>query len=266
MATKAFVLLSGGVDSTTNVAIAHTELAKGTYGDLQAVSVDYGQRHIREIASAKKVCDYFGIQHHILQLGPQPSSMLTDANAKVPDISYGDIKGVSPTYVPFRNGQLLSLITAFAHSEVEKANAGYPDPEHLCDAVIYFGAHAEDAAGWAYPDCTPEFIGAMANAIYIGTYHKVRLLTPLAFMDKTDVVRLGTRHHAPYEHTWSCYKGEEYHCGTCPTCRARHEAFVKAHVGDPTIYAAMPPGSSKDYAKVLGINYHLPVVSDVRPS
>jgi 7-cyano-7-deazaguanine synthase len=155
-----------------------------------------------------------------------PESMLTDPQREIPNVDYKDIEGVSPTYVPFRNGQLLSKAAALAQAE------GFSE--------LYFGAHAEDAQNWAYPDCTPEFIGAMANAIYIGTYHKVRLCTPLEWLTKTEVVALGDVLGVPFHLTWSCYAGGEKHCGTCPTCRARHQAFYDAVVDDPTEYADVP--------------------------
>ena len=104
--------------------------------------------------------------------------------------------------------------------------------------TIYFGAHAEDAKNWAYPDCTPEFIGAMACAIYIGTYKAVRVNAPLTYITKGQTIEWGTKLNVPYALTWSCYKGEELHCGTCPTCRSRKTAFAEAGVVDPTVYAA----------------------------
>ena len=167
-----------------------------------------------------------------ISLGAQPASMLTERSAEIPDISYDDIEGVSPTYVHFRNGQLISAITAYASADKEAE-------------VIYFGAHSEDAANWAYPDCTPEFIGAMANAVFIGTYKQLRLIAPLTYLDKAGVVRLGTELGVPFANTWSCYKGEAEHCGICPTCRSRREAFIKADIEDPTIYANLPGGSSE---------------------
>ena len=88
-----------------------------------------------------------------------------------------------------------------------------------------------------YPDCTPEFIGAMAAAVYVGTYHKVRLLTPLQWMDKKEVVLTGMHLEAPYELTWSCYNGAEVACGVCPTCRSRRESFALNGYKDPVPYA-----------------------------
>lgn len=94
----------------------------------------------------------------------------------------------------------------------------------------------DDGANWAYPDCTPEFNGSMASAIYIGTYHKVRLLTPLQWLTKTDVIVLGRAIDAPLHLTYSCYEGRLEHCGLCPTCVNRIEAFKRSGFNDPTHY------------------------------
>ncbi|MEE8599015.1 MAG: 7-cyano-7-deazaguanine synthase, partial [Dehalococcoidales bacterium] len=102
--------------------------------------------------------------------------------------------------------------------------------------AVYIGVHAEDAENWAYPDCTPEFMGGMANAIYIGTYRKIRLYTPLIWMKKYQIVEAGEALDVPWADTWSCYEGLQFHCGVCPTCRARMEAFSNAGVIDPTQY------------------------------
>lgn len=288
MQRKAFVLLSGGMDSTTCLYKAIYDYAPaGTNVDAQlkdlhdegvdreyttpvswveAVSIDYGQRHSKEMEYAKLTCARLGIKHTILDVGKLlagASVMLTTesrGNVEVPDISYADIKGVSPTYVPFRNGLMLSALTAHAQKYVNEQINMYADhiqdlstesiqmerqdamdvatkeAANLCG--IYFGAHSEDAANWAYPDCTPEWIGAMANAIYIGTYMAVRLHTPIQWLMKKDIAALGHSLGVPFEQTWSCYKGEELHCGTCPTCRSRREAFKLAGLVDPTEYAA----------------------------
>lgn len=261
---KAFVLLSGGVDSTTclHQAIKDYEPMPGAShevfdefrpcGDwVEAVSVFYGQRHKKEMEYAKRTCDRLGIKHTVLDIGAilsGKSVMLTDeskGHVEVPNMSYADITGVSPTYVPFRNGTLLSCITAHAQKWVNEENvilrsAGGTEEEIQKgnSAGIYFGAHSEDAANWAYPDCTPEFIGAMSNAIYIGSYMQVRLHTPIQWDMKSAVITKGTSLGVRWEDTWSCYKGETLHCGTCPTCRSRREAFIAAEVIDPTEYAA----------------------------
>lgn len=235
----AVVLLSGGIDSTTCLYHARNEsdLAHGrnsgkAYQGIFAVSIDYGQRHIKEAEYAANSCRNLGVPHMVLKAPVFPNSMLTDPSVAVPDISYDDIKGVSPTYVPFRNGTMLSLLTAFTTGVV-----GDPTNQFNC-ADIFFGAHAEDAANWAYPDCTPEFIGAMANAIYIGTYHKIRLVTPLEWMTKKDIIKHGAELGVDWESTWSCYKGLEKQCGTCPTCLSRRLGFMLAKVPDPTDYGS----------------------------
>lgn len=226
----AYVLLSGGIDSSTCLHIAAKEFA-----DVVGVSINYGQRHVKEAEYAAKQCSYLGCRHRVVDLsGVVPKTMLTDKQSQVPNISYAEIKGVSPTYVPFRNGLLLSSVCSIIHGDYNDAHemgTGERD-----EWGLYFGAHAEDAANWAYPDCTPEFIGAMANAIFIGTYQAIRLHTPLQWLDKKAIIKLGTELGVPWQDTWSCYKGEEFHCGVCPTCRSRRQGFIDAGVSDPTVY------------------------------
>jgi len=226
----------------------------GQADSVEAISVNYGQRHSREMEYANNTCAKYGIPHRVLNIEGILSGkgvMLSDASVEIPNISYSEIKGVSPTYVPFRNGTLLSLITAQAqkwvnaeidemthHLSNDYSNSKLVATDMMKDSVgIYFGAHADDAANFAYPDCTPEFTGAMANAIYIGSYFTTKLLVPLQYMDKTEIVRKGAEIGVDFAGTWSCYKGEELHCGTCPTCRSRREAFVMAGIHDPTLYA-----------------------------
>lgn len=257
MFRKAYVLLSGGLDSTVCAHIAMTQADV-----VEAVSINYGQRHSKEMEYAKNTCDKFNIAHSILDVGALLRGdmvMLTnDSRGKVdvPDISYSAIKGVSPTYVPFRNGLMLSALTAHAQKWVNQEIQSLADhylATHLAlssqtakqqatydmrDSVgIYFGAHADDAAGGAYPDCTIEFTGAMANAINVGTYNTIKLNIPLQFMNKQEIVEKGTKLNVDFANTWSCYKGEELHCGVCPTCRSRREAFIAAGIKDPTVYA-----------------------------
>lgn len=231
---RGYVLLSGGVDSTTCLYAAHAQC-----DEVHALSVDYGQRHLREVRYARESCDRLGVRHRVLDLREVvPRTTLTDTARDIPNVSYADIRGVSPTYVPFRNGVLLSTVASLVHGEyITHYGSVDQHVEMGVEWFIYFGAHAEDAAGWAYPDCTPEFIGSVANAIYVGTYRAVRLCTPLEWMVKSDIIRLGERLGVDWSLTWSCYRGEEVHCGTCPTCRARREGFRAACVRDPTEYA-----------------------------
>lgn len=217
-----YVALSGGIDSSTVLGIAHDRHE----GNVVAVSFDYGQRHKKEIECARAICEAMGVLHMVVDLGTMPGSALTDASRDIPRVSYDEIQGVSPSYVHFRNGQIISKLAAIASA----------DPSGS-DTVIYVGTHAEDAYNDAYPDCRLDFIGAMAAAVYIGTYHKTRLSAPLIEMSKTEVVKAGMKYLVPLNLTWSCYLGGKVHCGTCPTCRARKEAFAAAGVMDPTVYA-----------------------------
>lgn len=217
-----YVALSGGIDSSTVLGIAHARHE----GRVVAVSFDYGQRHRKEIECAKAICEAMGVPHQIATLGSMPNSALTDATQDIPKVSYSEIQGVSPSYVHFRNGQIISKLAAIASA----------DPAD--ETVIYVGTHTEDAYNDAYPDCRLDFIGAMAAAVYIGTYHRTRLSAPLIEMSKTEVIRAGIAYLVPLDLTWSCYIGGEVHCGTCPTCRARKEAFTAAGLKDPTEYAA----------------------------
>lgn len=252
---KVFTLLSGGVDSTTTLAIALKDFPDASF---EAISVDYGQRHKKEIECAKEIVslfnmDYFHrpqydyyedrITHHIINLQGMMTGMLVDKgdeNESIPEKSYSELPdGISPTYVSFRNGLMLSILAARAQSWVMQSEKNNPNKSY--EAYVYIGVHADDGANWAYPDCTPEFIGGMANAIHIGTYFKVRVRAPLQYLDKAGVIREGTRLKVPYEYTWSCYKGEDVQCGKCPTCLSRRQAFVDLKLDDPTKYAEDAP-------------------------
>lgn len=228
MEERAVVLLSGGIDSTVCAAIAAEELHSS---NVIPLSVVYGQKHSQEIIAAqqvsKKLCladkpEIITIPEVIYKGNP---CALLDADVEVPKTTYEDVSkayGVSPMYVPYRNGLLLSLATAYAM--------------RVGASVIYYGAHCEDARNWAYPDCTPEFNGAMMNAIYIGTYQEVRLVTPLQWLSKAEVVKTGLELGVPFELTYSCYSGRDKHCGQCATCVSRINAFRINKAIDPVEY------------------------------
>lgn len=221
---KALVVLSGGLDSTVALALALTENETA-----RAISFNYGQRHTVELAQAIKIAGYYGIEHEVQHIDLGMGGILMDGDAEMPHETYEELEkheGPSPTYVPYRNGTFLSLSASFAL-------------EFGCD-TIYAGMHAEDAHNWAYPDCTPEFIGAMQNAIYVGTYHKVRLVCPFTYADKAYIVELGHDLSVPFELTHSCYEGKRPACGLCPTCVARLHAFSKASLRDPLAYEQLP--------------------------
>lgn len=228
---KALVLSSGGVDSTTCVGIAVNELNPE---NVSTVSVFYGQRHSKELECAEKVAEFYKVKHYVIDLSNvlqySNCSLMKNSTEEIPMMSYADqIKkngeGKVSTYVPFRNGLMLSAVAALAQSI-------YPDD----DVDIYLGAHADDAAGRAYADCSEEFTSAMNTAIVIGTYGKVRVVAPLVNLNKAGVVKLGLSIGVPYNLTYSCYNGREKACGRCGTCIDRLNAFKANGVQDPIEY------------------------------
>ena len=230
MSTKALVLSSGGVDSTTCVGIAVHELGSE---NVSTVSVFYGQRHSKELECANKIAEFYNVNHYELNLSEilkySNCSLLANSTKEVPDGDYADQidkteDGMVSTYVPFRNGLLLSSVAALAVSL-------YPDEE----VDIYLGAHADDAAGNAYADCSKEFTDAMTQAIALGTYNKVHVVAPLVEMNKAQVVATGLKLNVPYKYTWSCYKGGDKPCGTCGTCIDRAKAFAANGIKDPAL-------------------------------
>lgn len=225
------VLLSGGIDSTT--VLAHA-LEITPSGEFIAISFDYGQRHCKEITYAESIAKDKGIRHEIINLSSViPNTTLKDPGADLPEVGYDALTGVSPTYVPFRNGLMLAAATSFIVGHLEQTfGVNSNEVAHL-----YAGMHAEDAASFAYPDCTPEFLGSMQNAIWMGTYGRVRLHAPFISSSKSAIVNVGRQLEVDYSKTWSCYKGGDTHCGVCPTCRARKKAFADADIVDPTVYA-----------------------------
>lgn len=231
MANKALVLSSGGVDSTTAVGLAVEKYGKENVATLSAY---YGQKHEKELECAKKVAEHYGVEHYEVNLTSvmqfSNCSLLASSTEDVPHESYADQVKDHPngvtTYVPFRNGLLLSSVAALAVSL-------FPDEE----VDVYYGAHADDAAGNAYADCSTEFTEAMNKAINIGTYNKVNVCAPFVNMNKAEVVKTGLAINVPYEYTWSCYEGGDKQCGVCGTCRDRKAAFEANGVKDPVEYA-----------------------------
>lgn len=232
---KALVLNSGGVDSTTCVALAIEKYGKE---NVVTATLYYGQRHDKELECARKVAEHYGVRHIeediscVMKYAGDVCSLMKDSKTEIPDRSYAEQiaengEGRVGTYVPFRNGLLLSIATAYADSL-------FPGQ----DAVVVYGAHADDAAGNAYADCSENFANAMDSAISIGTYGKIHVWRPLISLNKAGVVAEGLRLKVPYELTWSCYKGGEKACGTCGTCHDRRVAFEENGVKDPIEYAA----------------------------
>ena len=224
---EAMVLFSGGVDSTTCLAQA---VKKHGAENVLALSIYYGQKHNKEIESAEKLVKYYGVKWQTLDLSlifaDSDCSLLKGSSEEIPKESYSEqlLKtNGSPvsTYVPFRNGLFLASAASIALS-------------HGCN-VIYYGPHADDAAGNAYPDCSAVFNNAMAEAVYEGSGKQVRIEAPFVNMTKKDIVKLGLELGVPYKLTWSCYEGGDKPCGICGTCRDRMAAFEANGVTDPLL-------------------------------
>jgi len=224
---KALVLLSGGVDSTTCLGMA---VKKHGNNNVIGLCITYGQKHTRELESAKAVADYYQVEWLYMDLSTMfawsDSSLLSHSRHDIPKESYADQllktdgKPVS-TYVPFRNGLFLSTAASIAISKG-------------CE-IIYYGAHSDDAAGNAYPDCSKAFHDAMNQAIWEGSGHIVNIQAPFISMSKKDVVKTGLSLDVPYQLTWSCYEGGSVPCGKCATCIDRQAAFRANGVEDPIL-------------------------------
>lgn len=225
---KVLVLVSGGVDSTTCLAMMVDKYGKE---NVTALSMFYGQKHNKELECARKLAEYYDVEYMELDLSLifqySNCSLLSHSTEEIPQESYAEqLKKTegSPvsTYVPFRNGLFLSCAASVALSRD-------------C-SVIYYGAHSDDAAGNAYPDCSDAFNQAMNTAIYEGSGHQLEIRAPFVNMTKKDVVAEGLRLGVPYELTWSCYEGHEKACGICGTCIDRKKAFEENGAVDPIAY------------------------------
>ncbi len=222
---KALVLCSGGVDSTTLLAMAVKEHGAD---QVFALSIGYGQKHRKELEAAQAVSGYYKVKQDFLNLEEvffsSNSSLLEHSTVALPRGSYGSQKeeqGEKPvsTYVPFRNGIFLSVAAGVALAQ----DCG----------ILYYGAHQDDVAGVAYPDCSPNFVEAMDKAIFEGSGKQLHVKAPFLHLSKGAVVKMGLELGVPYELTWSCYEGGEKPCGVCGTCIDREKAFTENGVVDP---------------------------------
>ncbi len=220
---KAVVLLSGGLDSATALAIARAEGYR-----CHALSVDYGQRHGSELAAARRVAESMGVEEHkVLQLDLRAigGSALTDSAIEVPT---RPTEGIPVTYVPARNALLLSLALGWA--------------EVLGAWEIFIGTNAVDYSG--YPDCRPQFMEAFERMANLATkaavegHGRFRIRTPLMALSKAEIIRKGAELGVDYALTVSCYAADEQGraCGVCDACRLRARGFQEAGVPDPTLY------------------------------
>lgn len=212
----AVIIYSGGLDSTTLLYEEQHHIAL-------AITFDYGSNHARrEIACATHHCQQLGIEQLIIPLDfikDYFTSSLTAGAEAIPDGNYGD-QNMRSTVVPFRNGIMLSIACGIAESRGLRR--------------VLIANHSGDHA--IYPDCRHDFIQAMQKAMETGTYINVTIAAPYTGLSKADIVSRGAALGIDYGTTYSCYKGGEKHCGTCGTCRERHEAFLQAGIPDPTLY------------------------------
>jgi len=222
-AKKAVVLLSGGLDSATTLAVA-----KAQDYELYALSMDYGQRHRRELESARKLAAFFKVkEHRVLKtaLGELGGSALTDSRiAMRKGKAWKPGAQIPSTYVPGRNLIFLALATAYA--------------ETLGAEAVFIGANALDYSG--YPDCRPGFLKAFEAAARLGTRMGVsgsppKIEAPLLHLSKAKIISLGTSLGVPFELTWSCYNGGKRPCGKCDSCLIRRRGFKQAGLDDPLL-------------------------------
>jgi len=229
MVKKAVCLISGGLDSSVTSFIA-----KERGFDIYALSFTYGQRHEKETLCAKKIAKTVGAKDHVVldvDLGKFGGSSLVDrSSGSIPIHDMNDIGNKIPsTYVPARNTVFLSL--ALAYAETIDADA------------IFIGINAVDYSG--YPDCRPIYIEAyqkMANlATKKGVEGKpIKIEAPLLHLTKSEIIQKGKDLNAPFENTWSCYRGEKIACGQCDSCLLRLKGFKDAGVKDPLKYETLP--------------------------
>jgi 7-cyano-7-deazaguanine synthase len=221
---RAVAIVSGGMDSVT---LAH--LLALEYDALTLVSIDYGQRHAKELHFAAQAAVRLEARHHIVNMTSitelLTGSALTDPTVPVPHGHYEE-PTMRATVVPNRNATMLCVAVAIAVAEGAE--------------VVATGVHAGDHA--VYPDCRPEFIDAFARMAEVANEGFLApgfsVLAPFVHQSKADIARLGDKIGVPWAATWSCYEGGEVHCGRCGTCVERIEAFQLAGVNDPTRYAA----------------------------
>ena len=215
---KAVVLFSGGLDSTVLVQqLIHDQAS------VRLLSINYGQRHKKELSHSSRIATSMNLPHRILDLPDLAEllsgSSLTDSSVELPEGHYAE-ESMKSTVVPNRNMILLAMAAGYALS--------------IDFDTVAYAAHAGDHT--IYPDCRPVFADAMQNALQLADWKDLRLHRPFVNLTKAELVRIGAKLGAPLHLTWSCYAGDESHCGKCGTCVERKEAFEVAKITDPTEY------------------------------
>ena len=217
MSNKVVVIFSGGMDSFT---VLHRALKDGK--EVYALTFDYGQKHVKEIACASKVCQQLNVAHKVIDISAinqlLAGSSLTD-DIDIPEGHY-EAESMKSTVVPNRNMILLSLAVGYAVS--------------VKASQVYYGAHSGDHA--IYPDCRPEFVMKMNDVCKIANYEAVEIFSPYLTNNKSDILTDGLNMGLSYDDTWTCYNGREKACGKCGACQERLEAFADNNVTDPLTY------------------------------
>ena len=216
---KIVLVLSGGMDSA--VLLYHL-LDAGHI--VKTLSINYGQRHVRELDSAAALSGRVGVEHRIVDLSTiNPllgNNSLSSDQTEIPEGHYEE-ESMKLTVVPNRNMIMLSVAVGWALAL-------------KFDAVAY-GAHSGDHA--IYPDCREEFAQALDRAVSLCDWHGMRLMRPFVKMDKGEIAKRGAALGVPFDLTWTCYNGGEVHCGKCGACQERREAFAANGIDDPVVFA-----------------------------
>jgi 7-cyano-7-deazaguanine synthase len=217
MTDTVVVIYSGGMDSYT---LLHLARERGY--QVHALSFNYGQRHVRELACARSVCETRGIPHRVIDIRAMSEVMAGSALTSDLDVPEGHYQegSMKATVVPNRNMILLSLATGYAVT--------------LGAGAVWYGAHGGDHA--IYPDCRPEFVEKMDAVCRVANYQPVAIEAPFMAMDKGRILAEGLRLGLDYSQTWTCYNGRAQACGRCGSCVERLEAFAANDVADPLEY------------------------------
>ncbi len=222
MKTKAVIIASGGIDSST---LLYKMVDEGF--SVHALTFIYGQRHLKEIKSAEIISHHLGIEHKVVDISSMnellQGSALTDTSIDVPEVpeKTEHFDTLKSTIVPNRNAIFLSIAIGYATSI---------EANH-----VFFGAHFSDRG--VYPDCRKEFVQAFEISERLATDNPDLVIdAPFVNSDKSEIVKLGSELGVPFEETWTCYKGGDIHCGACSSCRERKRAFFESGIEDPTGY------------------------------